>query len=153
MELYEDISNAKLGKLIYKIRKNIRFIKLNLLSKYFNVFLKKCNIYHVNWHEGDVIIKIKDDSFFDEYYSYYRHLYKSKDYYVWYKLFWEKSFGNRNNKKKSKEVRDYIKNRDGNKCLMCGSPNDLTIDHINPISKSGDNTIYNLATLCEKHNT
>ena len=43
--------------------------------------------------------------------------------------------------------------RDGNRCLYCGSPHDLTIDHIIPRSKGGGESWDNLATACQSCNT
>lgn len=49
-------------------------------------------------------------------------------------------------------VRNRVFARDGNKCVNCGSKEDLTIDHLNPKSKGGRNTIWNLATMCSRCN-
>lgn len=50
-----------------------------------------------------------------------------------------------------KNVRNFIFNRD-KICLKCGADENLQLDHINPISKGGENTISNLQTLCRKCN-
>jgi len=42
--------------------------------------------------------------------------------------------------------------RDDNMCIYCGSPNNLTIDHVIPKSKGGKNTWDNLTTCCKKCN-
>jgi hypothetical protein len=52
----------------------------------------------------------------------------------------------------NKNTRQEIYNRDGNKCLKCGSPEELTIDHIVPLSKYGSNERFNLQTLCKPCN-
>jgi len=39
-------------------------------------------------------------------------------------------------------------NRDGNRCLKCGTADDLSIDHVKPTSKGGANLISNMQTLC-----
>ena len=52
-----------------------------------------------------------------------------------------------------KKVREYIFNRDGYKCLRCGSRCKLTIDHINPIYIGGENKLSNLQTLCRSCNS
>lgn len=51
----------------------------------------------------------------------------------------------------SKKIRFNVFKRDGFKCQYCGStpPNSvLELDHINPVSKGGENDIDNLITAC-----
>jgi len=49
--------------------------------------------------------------------------------------------------------RQNIFRRDGHKCGYCGDASkDLTIDHIFPKSKGGDNSWKNLVTCCKKCN-
>ena len=43
--------------------------------------------------------------------------------------------------------------RDGEKCALCGSLYDLTIDHVLPLSKGGTNDLDNLRILCRFHNS
>lgn len=43
--------------------------------------------------------------------------------------------------------------RDGAVCRKCGSINDLTIDHIMPLSNGGTNDIKNLQVLCRSCNS
>lgn len=47
-----------------------------------------------------------------------------------------------------KKIAPIVKERDGNRCIHCGTDKRLTVDHIYPISKGGDNDMDNLATLC-----
>lgn len=47
--------------------------------------------------------------------------------------------------------------RDGYRCVDCGSDgteprNDLTVDHVRPVSLGGDNSLANLQTLCRSCN-
>ena len=53
----------------------------------------------------------------------------------------------------SNETREAVFERDGNRCLKCGSSNDLSIDHVVPLSKGGDNNTDNLQTLCKTCNS
>ena len=46
------------------------------------------------------------------------------------------------------EVRLRIFQRDNNRCIKCGSTNNLTIDHIISVYRGGDNSDGNLQTLC-----
>lgn len=55
--------------------------------------------------------------------------------------------------------RDYLRRRrtvlkrDGNRCVKCGSADDLTLDHIVPVSKGGSHAIVNLQTMCGSCNS
>ena len=50
------------------------------------------------------------------------------------------------------KIRESIFNRDANKCKLCGSEENLEIDHIRPISKGGTNKLSNLQILCKRCN-
>lgn len=59
-------------------------------------------------------------------------------------------------KSPSKPKRDYrqaIFHRDGYECAECGATEQLTVDHIIPISKGGTETLENLRTLCKSCNS
>ena len=49
-------------------------------------------------------------------------------------------------------IKDKVWNRDGGKCVQCGSNEKIEFDHIIPFSKGGSNTYRNLQILCEKCN-
>lgn len=49
----------------------------------------------------------------------------------------------------SEKVKDAVWNRDGGKCVHCGSNEKLEFDHIIPHSKGGSNTKRNIQLLCE----
>lgn len=55
--------------------------------------------------------------------------------------------------KKRAKVALRIFARDGYKCVRCGSSEDLTIDHITPLSAGGTDEDTNYQTLCGKCNT
>jgi len=50
------------------------------------------------------------------------------------------------------DVQDLVWNRDGGKCVLCGSQENLEFDHIIPVSKGGANTYRNLQLLCQNCN-
>jgi 5-methylcytosine-specific restriction endonuclease McrA len=55
------------------------------------------------------------------------------------------------------DVKMYVWQRDGGRCVECGSNERLEYDHIIPVSKGGSNTERNVQLLCEhcnreKHN-
>jgi hypothetical protein len=59
-----------------------------------------------------------------------------------------------NNERESipQDVIDRVWNRDGGRCVKCGSQDKLEFDHIIPHSKGGAATYRNLQLLCEKCN-
>lgn len=48
-----------------------------------------------------------------------------------------------------------VKQRDGHQCQACGSVEDLTVDHINPVAATGttDYADHELITLCRPCNS
>ena len=51
------------------------------------------------------------------------------------------------------EVSRAVYARDGRRCVECGSRNDLTLDHIQPYSKGGPDTVENLRVMCRPCNS
>jgi 5-methylcytosine-specific restriction enzyme A len=49
---------------------------------------------------------------------------------------------------KRTQVREFIFKRDNYKCVLCGSGENLQVDHIISVYKGGQNRICNLQTLC-----
>lgn len=49
--------------------------------------------------------------------------------------------------------RERIYERDGYRCVECGSEDDLTLDHIHPRSLAGNDSDANLRTLCRPCNS
>ena len=54
---------------------------------------------------------------------------------------------------KSRISRYKIYKRDNHECVYCGTKQDLSIDHVIPKSRGGDNTWANLVTCCKKCNS
>lgn len=52
----------------------------------------------------------------------------------------------------SDRVKDRVWNRDGGKCVLCGSNEKIEFDHIVPFSKGGSNTYRNIQILCQDCN-
>jgi len=67
-------------------------------------------------------------------------------------------FGSRSNSSSKErqpipdDVKMFVWQRDGGRCVKCGSQENLEYDHIIPISKGGSNTARNIQLLCEKCN-
>lgn len=53
----------------------------------------------------------------------------------------------------SNKIKKQVFERDKYRCLKCGTHKDLSIDHIIPIIKDGDNNVENLQTLCVSCNS
>ncbi len=49
--------------------------------------------------------------------------------------------------------RQNVFRRDGNRCVYCGSHEDLTLDHLHPKSKGGKTNWDNLVTACRRCNS
>ena len=49
-------------------------------------------------------------------------------------------------------IKDQVWNRDGGKCIRCGSNEKIEFDHIRPIVRGGKSTYRNLQLLCESCN-
>lgn len=52
----------------------------------------------------------------------------------------------------SPEARAAVYERDNYRCRICASTEDLTIDHVKPLSKGGSNKRSNMQTLCRDCN-
>jgi hypothetical protein len=53
----------------------------------------------------------------------------------------------------SPELRSEVYQRDGFVCVYCGATEDLTCDHVTPVSNGGPTTLENLATACRPCNS
>jgi hypothetical protein len=67
------------------------------------------------------------------------------------KAIWN-SVSNVERAKVSNKMRFAVYKRDSNRCVKCGSRNNLEVDHIMPIAKGGKTTFDNLQTLCKRCN-
>ncbi len=52
----------------------------------------------------------------------------------------------------SRDLRNSVFERDGFKCLRCGSQENLHADHVLPVAHGGETTMENLQTLCSSCN-
>ena len=50
------------------------------------------------------------------------------------------------------DVKLLVWQRDGGKCVQCGSQSNLEYDHVIPVAKGGSNTARNIQLLCESCN-
>lgn len=48
---------------------------------------------------------------------------------------------------------DSVFARDGHRCVYCGATDDLTLDHVRPLTRGGSNEMTNLATACRGCNS
>jgi 5-methylcytosine-specific restriction endonuclease McrA len=72
---------------------------------------------------------------------------------IWMKGQIQKSLENSNQRQAiPDEVQMFVWNRDGGKCVKCGSQEYLEYDHIIPLSMGGSNTARNIQLLCEPCN-
>ena len=53
----------------------------------------------------------------------------------------------------NKAIRKAVFQMHGEKCLCCGTTENLTIDHVVPVSKGGPNTLSNFQPLCKPCNS
>lgn len=51
------------------------------------------------------------------------------------------------------EVKEWVFGKYGKRCLCCGATDNISIDHIKPISKGGTNELNNLQPLCKSCNS
>lgn len=59
----------------------------------------------------------------------------------------------RRRSKISPEVRRLVYERDGHRCVTCGTDEGLTLDHIYPWSLGGEDTVENLQAMCRSCNS
>lgn len=62
-------------------------------------------------------------------------------------------FANDYRKKIRAGVRRRVYDRDGHRCVVCGSEDNLTLDHIVPWSLGGADSVANLQTMCRSCNS
>ena len=74
-------------------------------------------------------------------------------------LIYRDCLSSNHNKKKRSRIKNYkdilkiLLNKHKFKCVVCDSKENLTIDHIQPVSKGGSDTISNLQILCKSCNS
>ena len=52
-----------------------------------------------------------------------------------------------------REVKEYIYNKYGKKCLKCGTEHNISLDHVIPVHKGGKDEVNNLQPLCKSCNS
>ena len=67
-------------------------------------------------------------------------------------IFNQRKSGEKSREPIPKDIMNQVWNRDGGKCVQCGSQENLEFDHIIPFSKGGATTYRNLQLLCQKCN-
>lgn len=68
---------------------------------------------------------------------------------------WEEGMGRPvlvDNRYINPRIREFVMQRDGYACVICGSQEELHVDHIIPYSAGGPNHARNLRVLCRDHN-
>lgn len=83
---------------------------------------------------------------------------ESRAWYEWHwarglKLYKVEGYKPRYRKRIADDLRTAVYERDGWACLHCGSVESLTLDHIHPYSRGGEDTLENLQTLCRSCNS
>lgn len=68
------------------------------------------------------------------------------------KEFWARERKKTYERRKARQHRHKIVVRDGERCRMCGKTENLTMDHIKPISRGGTSNLENLQLLCKPCN-
>lgn len=58
----------------------------------------------------------------------------------------------KNRPKVGAKVRQMVYDRDGHKCVYCGTGEDLSIDHVQPLTNGGLNRKENMVTSCRPCN-
>jgi hypothetical protein len=80
---------------------------------------------------------------------------------AWYEWHWARglklrkdpNYTPRHRRRIADDLRTRVYERDDWECLHCGSPENLSLDHIHPYSRGGDDTFENLQTLCRPCNS
>ena len=73
---------------------------------------------------------------------------------AWYEWHWQRGIDPDAKRPRIPQgVRQSVYERDGWSCVYCDSPDDLTLDHIQPFSLGGPDTVENLQTLCRSCNS
>lgn len=56
-------------------------------------------------------------------------------------------------RKWNEQIRPIVLEMYNNQCVVCGTSDNLTVDHIIPKSKGGTDDIENLQAMCRTHNS